>query len=156
MNVLPLFSHTLTVALIDDDSLFLEAISALLKENYPLKTFNNPIIAVNFFYNYYSLLPSLKLTRDCTEEIGVIIIDHNMPGMNGIEVCRKLKLLPVKKILLTGEGSDKLAIDALSEGIIDCFIRKDSLSLPEDINLSLRRLTQEYLSSQESCYDKNS
>jgi DNA-binding NarL/FixJ family response regulator len=156
MNVLPLFSHPLTVALIDDDSLFLEAMTALLKENYPLKMFNNPINAVDFFYNYTSLLSSLKLIREDTEEIGVIIIDHNMPGMNGIEVCRKLKLLPIKKILLTGEGSDKFAIDALSEGVIDCFLRKDSLSLPEDINLNLKLLIQEYLSSQEPCREKNS
>lgn len=111
---------------------------------------NNPINAVAFFSNYTSLLSSLKLTNEDTDEIGVIIIDHNMPSMNDIEVCRKLK------ILLTGEGADKFAIDALCEGVIDCFLRKDSLSPPAAINLNLKLLIQEYLNSQEPCREQNS
>jgi CheY-like chemotaxis protein len=177
MNTLPLFSYPLTVAIIDDDSLFLEALTSLLEKQYPLKIFNTPLSAVDFFETYTPLLSSLKLIRGCTElenydvsghlpidlnltvskelisnplrteELSVLIVDYNMPGMNGLELCRKLKSFPMKKILLTGEGSDQLAITAFNEGIIDCFIRKESLSLPEDITLHLNSLNQAYLSN---------
>jgi CheY-like chemotaxis protein len=175
MNALPLFSYPLTVTLIDDDQLFLQATTELFKNNYPLTKFSSPKLAVDFFEKYKPLLPALKLLRGCTElenydvsghlpvdldlnvskkllknslrseEIGVVIVDYNMPGMNGIELCRKLKGLPIKKILLTGEASDQLAISAFNEGIIDCFIRKDSRSLVDDIRHHLQTLMQNYL-----------
>jgi CheY-like chemotaxis protein len=177
MNTLPLFSYPLTVTLIDDDLLFLQAMTGLLKNSYSLKTFNNPKNAIDYFDNYTPVLSSLKLFRGCTElenydvsghlpvdlnfnvskellsnplrfeEVGVIIVDYNMPHMNGIEVCRKLKSFPIKKILLTGEASDQLAINAFNEGIIDCFIRKDSQSLADDINLHIKLLMQQYLNN---------
>lgn len=174
MNTLPLFFYPLTVALIDDDSLVLQSMTCLLKRHHPLKTFDSPKEATEFFENYKPTLSDLKFLRGCSElenydvsghlpvdlnlqackalsenllrssEIGVIIIDYNMPGMNGLEVCRKLKSFPLKKILLTGETNNQLAIDAFNEGVIDCFIRKDSLTLAEEINSNLRILINRY------------
>ncbi len=177
MNALPLISYPLMVTLIDDDPLFLQAMNGLLNENYKLKEFNNPADALDYFKKYQPLLPSLKILRGCielesydisgqlpvdldyialkklreqterTNEISVMIVDYNMPGMNGIEFCRQLKSLPIKKILLTGEADDQLAINAFNERIIDCFIRKDSPSLAYDIQFHLNILTQQYFSN---------
>lgn len=174
MTTLPLFSYPLTVTLVDDDPLMLQALESVLKQSYQLNIFNTPTDAVNYFDSYTPLLPSIKLLHGCTElenydisghlpvdvnfnvskelinhpkrqkETSVIIVDYNMPGINGIELCRKLKSLPLKKILLTGEANDRLAIDAFNEGIIDCFIRKDSPSLADDLHCHLTILTQHY------------
>ena len=53
----------------------------------------------------------------------------------------------MKKILLTGESTDQLAISAFNECIIDCFIRKDNLSLTYDIRCYLQILTQQYIAN---------
>jgi CheY-like chemotaxis protein len=176
MNTLPLVSFPSMVALIDDDLLFLEAMTGLLKQNYNLTKLNNPAEALVYFKNYKPLLSSLKILRGCTElesydvsghlpvdldfitlkklrqhtersnEISVIIVDYNMPEISGIELCRRLQSFPFKKILLTGEADDQLAIDAFNERVIDCFIRKDSPSLEYDIQFHLNVLTQQYFS----------
>lgn len=141
MKILPLFSSR-SIALIDDDLLFLEAMSSLLKEKYLLEVFSNPINALNYFYDSYPVSSQVSTSNNLFE-IGVIIVDYNMADMNGIELCRKLNFLPSKKILLTGDGCEKLPTDALNEGQINCFIRKDSLTLPEDIDFHLKRFITE-------------
>jgi hypothetical protein len=64
--------------------------------------------------------------------------------MTGIELCRHLKNTKFKKILLTGEANNELAIAAFNEGIIDCFIRKGSPSLIADIIDYLSALSNEF------------
>jgi CheY-like chemotaxis protein len=54
----------------------------------------------------------------------VLVIDYAMPSMHGIDVCKALRHLPIKKIMLTAEADDKIAIDAFNQGLIDKFIRK--------------------------------
>lgn len=174
MSTLPLVSYPLSVTLVDDDALFLQATAGLLKKNYQLTEFGNPHEALNFFKSYAALLPSVKTLRGCTDhetydvagslpvdldlealknlreqperfdEIGVLILDYNMPGMNGVELCRQLKSLPMKKILLTGEADDQLAINAFNERVIDAFIRKDSPTLAQDVNFYMNILMQQY------------
>jgi CheY-like chemotaxis protein len=54
----------------------------------------------------------------------VLVVDYAMPSMHGVDVCKELRHLPIKKIMLTGEADDEIAIDAFNQGIIDKFIRK--------------------------------
>jgi response regulator RpfG family c-di-GMP phosphodiesterase len=77
-------------------------------------------------------------------EISVLIIDYRMPGITGIELCRRLKHIPAKKILLTGEADNAQAIAAFNEGIIDCYIRKNSETLTHDVLVHINKLTHEY------------
>ncbi|MDR3478613.1 MAG: response regulator [Gammaproteobacteria bacterium] len=175
--MLPLLSYPISVMLVDDDPLFLQVLTDFLEKDYPLLTFNSPKDAVNFHEKNIELIPKIKFLRGCSEfdsydisghmpvdidhealknmrnyrefapEIGVIVVDYNMPEMNGIEVCRRLKDFPMKKILLTGEANEELATIAFNEGVIDCFIRKGSEALPSSIKYYLEVLTQEYLSN---------
>ena len=174
MSNLPLYSFPLTVALIDNDALVLQALTNLLKAEYHLKAFDNPKKALENFKQYSPLSATVKLLSGCaesenynlighlpvdvkldgiktiahhplrTEEVGVMIVDYSMPEMNGIEFCRELKSLPAKKILLTGEASNHIATQAFNEGIIDCFLQKGSPSLAEEINFHINSLMQKY------------
>ncbi len=176
MNTLSLFNCPTTIAWVDDDALFLSAGMSVLEEKYTFKTFNNPQSALRYFEQYNPTLPSMHFFRVCEEQenydankqmpveldiqtlneirqqklvredISVLIVDYNMPGMTGIELCRKLKNIPMKKILLTGEVESKSAVAAFNEGIIDRFIRKDSTTLMSEISGYLSLLTDEYLS----------
>lgn len=65
------------------------------------------------------------LSRAASDAPACIVSDIRMPGMNGIELVRKLKsdgmLCPV--ILITGHGDVALAVEAMKAGAVD-FIEK--------------------------------
>lgn len=53
----------------------------------------------------------------------VVIADYHMPTVNGLEVLKKLKdAVPV--IILTGQGDEKIAVDAMKFGAAD-YVAKD-------------------------------
>lgn len=170
---LPLFSYPATVAWVDDDSLFLAA-AGLLVKNMQTMMFNSPEQSIEHFQQYNPLLQKLNFTRGFTEadsydllnhmpidlnlsvlaglynnsernnEVSVLVTDYNMPGMNGIELCRALRSLPMKKILLTGDADHQQAVAAFNEGIIDCFIQKDNPKLTEKVLFHVQRLSKQY------------
>ena len=170
---LPLFSYPTTVVWVDDDPLFLKIVTQLLK-NMHTTVFNSSEQSLEFFQQYNSLLQKINFMRGYTEsdsydmlnhmpvdlnvsalpelynnnerhkEVTVLVTDYNMSGMNGLDLCHKLQTLPIKKILLTGAADYKQAVAAFNEGLIDCFIQKDSPTLAEDVLFHLKRLSQQY------------
>jgi CheY-like chemotaxis protein len=78
------------------------------------------------------------------EEVSVIVVDYDMPGLNGLELCKRLKDKPVKKILLTGKADEKLAISAFNEGLIHHFIQKNDTDIINRINESIINLQKQY------------
>lgn len=77
----------------------------------------------------------------------VIVVDHDMPSMNGIDFCKSLINFPIKKIMLTGAADHKVAIKAFNEGIIDKFILKDDPDVFQSIDNAIFELQQEYFSN---------
>lgn len=77
-------------------------------------------------------------------EISVAIIDYDMPRMNGLELCKEMRHLPIKKIMLTAEADNKLAVRAFNDGLIDQFILKDSENLTETISQAVFELQMAY------------
>lgn len=77
-------------------------------------------------------------------EISVIVIDYAMPGLDGIEFCRKIADTNIKKILLTGKADEKVAIDAFNEGLIHRYIQKNDPNAAELITKSIYELQWQY------------
>ena len=73
-------------------------------------------------------------------ETTVIVVDYAMPGMNGLDFCREIKDSPIKKIMLTGQADEQIAIEAFNEGLIDRFIRKNQPDVTEQITKSISEL----------------
>ena len=174
MAPFPIFNYPTTVLWVDDDNLFLKAISHTLGKQYKISTFNDAKKAVEFFNDYTPLLQSIPFLQGCRNhedydtaehlpvdlnatafsriqdilerknEISVLVVDYNMPGMTGIELCRQLKDLPMKKILITGEVENAQAVSAFNEGIIDRFIRKDSPTLVSELHSYFDILMKQY------------
>ncbi|KRB80733.1 two-component system response regulator [Sphingomonas sp. Root710] len=69
-------------------------------------------------------------------EGGCVLLDLNMPGLNGLEVLRRLQKMDgrFETILLTGQGDIGVAVEAMKSGAID-FIEK-----PYDNRLLLNAL----------------
>ncbi len=153
-HLLPYFFPT-TVALIDDDELFLNSLKLRLEaEDNFCQTFSQPLVALQKLAQYSSmardnvlnnlreediqeankLVTSFDLTKIYQlmyhakrfAEVGVLVIDYTMPKMKGLELCEKLNHLPYKKILLTGDADQNLAVEAFNKGIIDRYIKKNA------------------------------
>ncbi len=82
------------------------------------------------------------------ERVDLLILDLHLPDQSGLELCRRIRALPVLRmlpvLLLTSDDTETLAQQALDAGVTEVF-RKSRL---EDLHASLRdftrRLQREY------------
>ncbi len=166
-SCLPFFYHPTTVLLVDDDRNYLNQLQSLLSRN-PAKYISdtNPRKALEIVENNLGIYASThgcfnyleeeeletyrmavnvleihKMIYDPTrfDQISTIVIDYNMPGMNGLEFCKKIQHTPIRKILLTGETDEMLAIDAFNKGLIDAYIRKHQIDFYPAIQETLEK-----------------
>jgi response regulator RpfG family c-di-GMP phosphodiesterase len=105
------------------------------------------------------LLKSSKLRQYTQLEnrfkmISVVIIDYQMPTMNGLDFCRAIGDIPAKKILLTGKANTNQIIDAFNEGLIDRFISKSDPDALSKITRLVKQLHQEFISEAIAPYAK--
>lgn len=77
-------------------------------------------------------------------EFSIILVDYCMPQMTGIEFCRQLQDVPIKKIMVTGEADHRLAVNAFNEGVIDKFIVKDPSTICDEVNKAINEAQHEY------------
>jgi len=70
---------------------------------------------------------------------GVLIVDYNMPGMDGLEVLRRLQGCPSRRVLLTGVADAEVAVRAFNSGLIQKFIPKNTPNLYKEV----RRTSEE-------------
>lgn len=73
-------------------------------------------------------------------QVSVIVVDYVMPKMNGLEFCEQLEGTAIKKILLTGEADEMIAVRAFNNGLIDKFIVKSEPEMNEMLVTSIRQL----------------
>jgi CheY-like chemotaxis protein len=106
-----------TVALVDDDSRFLDAMGHKLRSILACETFSNPREALQFLRNTNDLFsytnrilvhpedqhldyPTVYINLRAINhevynpkrfsEIAVVVVDYSMPGLNGLEFCQRL------------------------------------------------------------------
>lgn len=100
-----------TVYVVEDDEAVRDSLELLLKSDGKLvKTYENASVFL----------------KDYSEKMaGCIVLDIRMPGMDGMELQKKLNdkhsILPI--IFVTGHGDVPMAVDAMKEGAVD-FIQK--------------------------------
>lgn len=175
----PIFFPT-KIAIIDDDQDFLDQVSLLLGDELVCQLYTSPDTALrdmaintrknHEFADMCASHIAANLNSDDPVEhsknlhqfvtdphrfdrFSVMVVDYSMPEMNGIEMCKQVSDPWIKKILITGKASTKVAIDAFNEGIIDYFIQKDDLNSDSQLNETISTLSAQYFS--EICLPKN-
>ncbi len=65
------------------------------------------------------------LERVQEKEYGVVVLDVKMPGIDGLEVMKKIRAMrpKVQVILLTGRGSEKESQTGIDEGAFDYLVK---------------------------------
>ena len=174
MLVMPLFFYPTTLTWIDDDGFFIKIVSDTFKEQgYRCKIYLSAASFLKFWEEYqattdkisffatpddndyevnhelpvhvnFKSIIDLYYNKDRIKDMSAIIVDFKMPGVTGIELMQKLSEATIKRILLTGEPDDQLAIDAFNEGIIERFVRKRDCNFISDLNFYINRLTTQY------------
>jgi CheY-like chemotaxis protein len=170
MNELSAYSFPSTVCLIDDDTDLLTVLVMKLKKGNFYRTSNEPLKAIEFLKNTHAsgavfpqpldnteqddpnrylvdfdLSPQLKYLENEQrfQEVSVVIVDYSMPEINGVDLMAQLKDKPFKKILLTGEADQGIAIRAFNAGLIDRYLSK---------NLDIFPLLNEYVAELQAQY----
>ncbi|MFC3908004.1 response regulator [Legionella dresdenensis] len=155
-----------TALFIDDNRDFLLNFVLQLDEGLAYRIFDSPFDALDFIHkknleistlgqrchNYYNENNQNNFAAICNEmynkrrfaEISVVVVDYAMPGMDGLEFCRRLSNSNIKKILLTGKAEEKLAVEAFNEGLIQRYIHKSDPEAAELITQSIYDLQWQY------------
>lgn len=76
--------------------------------------------------------------------VSVLVVDYEMPGLSGLDLCRELQQFPCKKLMLTGRGGYGLAVQAFNDGLIDQYIDKSQPDLPTHVADAVRHLQRRF------------
>lgn len=152
---LPSFYHPTTVLFVDDDPDAVRNFHLLLPSCFSAKTFTHPQEALDYLNSPERIPPLHKRCRPLITEIDffekefgyprrfeqccMVVTDYAMPGMNGLDFCRNIENPHIQKILLTGIGDEKLAVEAFNEGVIHRFFVKQD---PDIFSKLIAALTQ--------------
>jgi len=102
---------TIRVLLVDDEEEFVEALAQRLE--------------VRDFDVTTALSGADALDRIEEKEIDLVILDVQMPGVDGLEVLRQIKQRKplIEVIMLTGHATVQMAIDGMKLGAFDFLIK---------------------------------
>ncbi len=161
------FSWPTTVAFVDDSAAFLSNLSLQLDPELAFRMFSSPGEGLKYLNARAAqdqpVSPIFSPYLDRTEEndahqviamrvdairslvnrparfesISVVVVDYDMPELNGIEFCRRLTNPSIKKIMLTGKADEHVAVKSFNEGLIDRFIRKHEADAVETLNQAI-------------------
>lgn len=174
MHTIKPFHFPTTVAFVDDSATFLSNLCLQLDSQLAFRLFSAPLEALEFVNGQARPGPSdeplFAPFRDRTDEdvahqvialsvdtvrnqvrnatrfltTSVVVVDYDMPGMNGLDFCRRITDPAVRKILLTGKADEHIAVQSFNEGIIHRFIRKQDEAAVTKLNRAVRELQSAY------------
>ncbi len=68
---------------------------------------------------------ALEFVRSGDNAFNLMVVDHGLPGISGLDLCKELldEGAPLPLVILTGAGSQQLAVEALKAGVYDYIIK---------------------------------
>jgi CheY-like chemotaxis protein len=109
------------VVCVDDDSLILQMLSFQLNKIIDSKT-----TLLECYSDPTTVIDSLDELLDNSIEILIIVVDYQMPKLNGAELIRavKLKYPSIKCVMLSGQANDLVVKELNAEKQLEQFISK--------------------------------
>lgn len=169
---IPMYQHPSLTVLVNDSQAYLASLQFELGASAASKRFDDPHKALAWLRSQHAAAPRQQLVSAsacggaCTHQHcvaldvdrihrfgfsperfmlpSVLVVDHRMAAMNGIEFCAALAGLPCKKILLIRAGDESAALEAFNRGLIDRAISKDGGNLPGDLRRAIAELQDQY------------
>lgn len=166
------FYHPIKVIFLDDSRAFLDALDLEFCTQFNMRTMTNPDTAKytidnhsqNITKSVFNLVNDIDSDTTTNRVIGfevsnilniiydqirfdhvaILVVDYEMPDINGIEFCQTLKDRKIFRIMLTAEADKDTVIKAFNNGLIDKFILKTSENLYSEITWAIQELTHCY------------
>lgn len=178
MRNIPPFYYPSTVVFVDDSRDFLSNLSLMLDAGLAFRCYDSPVKALaalnglsgqrSLSERFFAVSPHgedaplpqhvIELNVDNIvrevhnehrfEQVSVVVVDYDMPEINGLDMCRSLKDPALKKILLTGKADEKVAVRAFNQGLIDRFILKQDEDVIPLLNHAIAELQADYFENQ--------
>lgn len=171
-QLFPYFFPT-TVVFVDDNASFLKGLGLQLPEDLAYQMFTNaeealqhinrpgpPPLYQRCFSHYQaagvdsgneqlihldiSLIEREISNADRFREIAVVVVDYDMPGIDGLTFCKHIENPHIRKVLFTGVADEKVAVEAFNAGVIDRFIIKNDPNAVSRLVDSLEDLQNAY------------
>ena len=86
--------------------------------------------------------------------VTTLVVDYSMPGITGLDLCRRVALPYIRKIMLTGEADSDMAVAAFNEGVIDKFFKKASDQVVMDLNTAVLKAQISYYAAQAQLFNE--
>lgn len=149
----PIF-HPASVVFLDDNEDFLRGLQGVFRERELNHFFSKPQAALDFTLSRHRRAPRLRMAgtnvseieragnalgRDALsdttrfEEIAAVVVDYDMPEIDGIRFLSSIGEIECTKILLTGAAGYREAVEAFNAGLIDVYLRKTEVDLPRKL-----------------------
>ncbi len=89
---------------------------------------------------------ALQRLRADSSSFDLAVIDHVLPGMSGLDLCKVLldEKTPLPLVILTGRGSEELAVEALKAGVDDYIIKDPGEGYLDLLPVVLPEVLQKY------------
>lgn len=173
MTEIALYYYPTNIVLIDDNELFLANLAQTLSMKSPhlqYRTYSNPLEALEnvngkhqqqlrhhkvyidseqehasqFVFDVLNKGRHVKTAKGRLDEVSVLVVDLDMPGIDGIELCQKVDSPNIKKILLTGVAATDRVINAFNNDDIHFYISKGQEDMDVQLEEAIHRLQNEY------------
>ena len=150
LDRLALYQRPGSVALLDDDTDFLDMLLMTLPRNWNIKAFSSPYACLKYLQQEPAqwdadflahqniveqwhagspLIPQIlrywQQSPDRYKLTRVCVVDYQMPQMDGLETLGKLRGWPGHRVMMTG-SIETLATAAFNAGLIDEFVPKQT------------------------------
>jgi CheY-like chemotaxis protein len=138
--------YPVTTVFLDDSADFLHALRGIFPDEHLNPSFTRPREALEFIlsradriapgrlsgadYSEFEKKGGSALGRDVLmdevrfEEIAAVVVDYEMPDVDGVEFLASIRHVPCTKILLTGAADEIEAVSAFNAGLIDFYLKK--------------------------------
>lgn len=81
------------------------------------------------------------------QAITTVVVDYDMPEMDGLAFCRRIENPNIFKIMLTGAADKDVALDAYDQGLIQAFIPKQEEDVYGLLSQRIHKGTNSYFAN---------
>jgi CheY-like chemotaxis protein len=161
----PMF-HPSSVVFVDDSADFLTGLQGVFRDRELNRFFTEPRAALDFMLSQSRGVPQARIAgadysqvekgganafgRDALtddtrfEEVAAVVVDYEMPDIDGIRFLSSINDAACTRVLLTGAAGDRQAINAFNAGLIDFYLRKSDAAMPEKLASMLAKAKRKH------------
>lgn len=151
--------YPVTTVFLDDSADFLHALQGIFPDEHLNRFFTKPREALSFIlarseriapsklsgadYSEFEKKGGSAIGRDVLmddvrfEAIAAVVVDYEMPEVDGIEFLASIRSIPCTKILLTGAAGEVEAVAAFNDGLIDFYLKKTDAGMTRKLASAL-------------------